>query len=52
MGWVKEGSYDNAYICDNQAKDYDNEIYHIRNIKDRANVNGITKDAFSFFLKP
>lgn len=52
MGWVKEGSYDNAYICDNQAKDYNNEIYHIRNIKDRANVNGITKDAFSFFLKP
>lgn len=52
MGWVNEGSYDYAYICDNQAKDYLNKIYHIRNIKNKAIVNGITKDAFSFFYSP
>lgn len=52
MGWVEEGSYDYAYICDNQAKDYDNQIYHIRNIKNKDTVNGITKDAFSFFMRP
>ena len=33
MAWVKEGNYDYAYICDNQTKDYENKIYHIRNIK-------------------
>ena len=51
MGWVKEGSYDYAYICDNQAKDYENKVYHIRNIKNRVEINGLTKDAFSFFMK-
>jgi hypothetical protein len=51
MGWVEEGNYDFAYICDNQAKDYDDQILHIRNIKDRVVLNGITKDAFSFFMK-
>jgi hypothetical protein len=50
MGWVKEGSYDYAYVCDNQAKDYENQIYHIRNVKNRVNVDGLTKDAFSFFM--
>ncbi|PRR72101.1 hypothetical protein [Clostridium thermopalmarium] len=50
MGWVEEGSYDYAYICDNQAKDYGNQIYHIRNVKNREKVNGLTKDAFSFFM--
>ncbi|MDP4090454.1 MAG: hypothetical protein Q8930_14460 [Bacillota bacterium] len=52
MKWVKEGGYDYAYICDNQAKDYDNQIYHIRNIKNKDTVKGITKDAFSFFMRP
>lgn len=52
MKWVNEGNYDYAYICDNQAKDYGNKIYHIRNVKIRDNINGITKDAFSFFMKP
>lgn len=52
MSWVKEGSYDYAYICDNQAKDYDNKIYHIRNIKERVTQKGLTKDAFSFSMKP
>ncbi len=28
MGWVEEGKYDYAYICDNQAKDYEGKIYH------------------------
>lgn len=51
MKWVKEGSYDYAYICDNQAKDYNNEVYHIRNINVRTRVNGFDKDAFSFFMK-
>lgn len=52
MKWAEEGSYDYAYICDNQAKDYDNQIYHIRNIKNRDTVKGIPKDAFSFFMRP
>lgn len=52
MDWVEEGSYDYAYICDNQAKDYDNKVYHIRNIKNPDSANGFTKDAFSFFMKP
>lgn len=51
MGWVKEGSYDYAYICDNQAKDYKNKVYHIRNISIIDKANGFTKDAFSFFMK-
>jgi hypothetical protein len=51
MGWVNEGSYDYAYICDNQARDYKNKVYNIRNIKNRDTVNGISKDAFSFFMK-
>ena len=51
MAWVKEGSYDYAYICDNQAKDYENKIYHIRNIKNVDKANGYSKDAFSFFME-
>jgi hypothetical protein len=52
MGWVNEYNYDYAYICDNQAKDYSNKVYHIRNIKYTVNQDGLTKDAFSFFMKP
>ena len=52
MGWTSKDSYDYAYICDNQAKDYENEIYHIRNIKNIAYVDGKLKDAFSFFMRP
>lgn len=52
MGWVKEGSFDYAYICDNQAKDYEDKIYHIRNIKIVDEANGFSKDAFSFFMRP
>lgn len=51
MKWQKEGSYDYAYICDNQSKDYENMIYHLRNIKDVGNVKNIPKDAFSFFME-
>lgn len=51
MAWVKEGNYDYAYICDNQAKDYENKIYHIRNIKNVDKANGYSKDAFSFFME-
>jgi hypothetical protein len=51
MKWVKEGSYDYAYICDNQAKDYKGKVYHIRNIKVVDKANGFQKDAFAFFMK-
>lgn len=51
MKWVKEGNYDYAYICDNQAKDYKDKVYHIRNINVRTRSNGFDKDAFSFFMK-
>lgn len=52
MNWVEEGNYEYAYICDNQAKDYGNMIYHKRNIKNIDKANGTSKDAFSFFMKP
>ncbi len=52
MGWVEEGKFDYAYICDNQAKDYNNQIYHVRNIAIVDTANGFTKDAFSFFMRP
>ncbi|GAA0738952.1 hypothetical protein [Clostridium oceanicum] len=51
MGWVEEGKYDYAYIADNQAKDYNNKIYHIRNVTVVNKINGYTKDPFSFFMK-
>jgi len=51
MKWVKEGNYDYAYICDNQAKDYKDQVYHIRNIRVMAKANGFDKDAFAFFMK-
>lgn len=50
MKWVKEGNYDYAYICDNQAKDYKGNVYHIRNINVITKSNGFDKDAFSFFM--
>lgn len=52
MGWVEKGNYDYAYIVDNQAKDYDNKIYHISNIKNVGEANGFTKEAFSFCMRP
>jgi len=51
MKWVKEGSYDYAYICDNQAKDYKGKVYHVRNINVVDKANGFSKDAFAFFMK-
>jgi len=51
MKWVKVGSYDYAYICDNQAKDYKGKIYHIRNINVVDRSNGSNKDAFAFFME-
>lgn len=50
MGWVNEGKYDYAYICDNQAKDYKNMIYHVRNITVKTYVKGKLKDPFNFFM--
>ena len=52
MKWAEEGNYDYAYICDNQANDYGGNLYHIRNIKNPETVNGATKEAFAFFMKP
>lgn len=51
MKWLKAGSYDYAYICDNQAKDYKGKIYHIRNINVTAKLNGSDKDSFAFFMR-
>ncbi|MBU3109954.1 hypothetical protein [Clostridium lacusfryxellense] len=51
MKWVKDGNYDYAYICDNQAKDYEGKIYHIRNINVIAKANGFDKDKFAFFMR-
>jgi len=50
MGWKEEGKYDYAYICDNQAKDYEGKIYHLRNITKVEKANGYIKEPFSFFL--
>lgn len=50
MGWKEEGKYDYAYICDNQAKDYDSKIYHLRNITKTDTHKGVTKEPFSFFM--
>jgi hypothetical protein len=46
MKWVDPGSFDYAYICDNQGNEYGNNVYHKRNI-DFATE---TKDALSYFL--
>lgn len=51
MKWVKDGSYDYAYICDDQAKDYKDKVYHIRNINVVTRSNGFDKEAFAFFMK-
>lgn len=51
MKWEKDGSYDNAYIVDNQAKDYKGKIYHLRNVASSISFNNLTKDPFSFFMR-
>ena len=50
MGWKEEGLYDYAYICDNQANDYDGKIYHLRNIVNLETKDGNTKEPFGFFM--
>lgn len=50
MGWKEEGLYDYAYICDNQANDYDGNIYHLRNIAKLDNIDGNAKEPFAFFV--
>ncbi|WP_286161337.1 hypothetical protein [Clostridium sp. KNHs214] len=50
MGWKKEGNYDYAYICDNQAKDYNGKIYHLRNITKAEKMGKNVKEPFSFFM--
>lgn len=51
MQWKEQGKYDYAYICDNQAKDYNGKIYHLRNIRKVSNVKGNIKEPFSFFMR-
>jgi len=46
MGWVSEGSYEYAYVCDNQGYDYGCNDYHKRNISFATP----TKDALSYFM--
>ena len=50
MGWQKAGNYNFAYVCDNQAKDYDGMIYHLRNIVKSYTANNKEKDPFSFYM--
>ncbi|WP_143159075.1 InlB B-repeat-containing protein [Alkalibacter saccharofermentans] len=50
MGWVEEGNYEYAYICDNQAPYYDNKVLHIRNFLNPGEHDGSEKEAFSYFL--
>lgn len=46
MKWVNPGKYDYAYICDNQGNEYDNQIYHKRNV----NFATETKDPTVYFM--
>ncbi|MGH4121636.1 MAG: Ig-like domain-containing protein [Clostridium sp.] len=46
MKWVKPGKYDYAYICDNQGSEYDNQIYHKRNV----NFATKAKDPTTYFM--
>lgn len=46
MAWAKKGSMDSAYIVDNQAHDYNGNVYHIRNVKKKLK----DKDATRFFM--
>jgi hypothetical protein len=46
MKWVDSGKYDYAYICDNQGNEYDNQIYHKRNV----NFATETKDPTVYFM--
>lgn len=46
MGWVSEGSYDYAYVCDNQGYDYGYNDYHIRNVS----IATPAKDATWYFM--
>ena len=46
MEWVKLGSTENAYVVDNQSRDYKGNTYHIRNIRRRLK----DKDATRFFM--
>jgi hypothetical protein len=50
MGWKEDGLYDYAYICDNQANDYDGNIYHLRNITKLDSKDGNAKEPFGFFM--
>ncbi|MBF7095529.1 InlB B-repeat-containing protein [Alkalibacter mobilis] len=50
MGWVVEGDYNYAYICDNQAQYYDNQVLHVRNFLNRDEHAGSEKEPFSFFM--
>lgn len=50
MGWVNEGDYSLAYICDNQSPYYEGQVLHTRYILERHEHNGEQREAFSFFM--
>lgn len=45
MGWEKPNSTENAYITDNQAKKYNGEFHHLRNV-----TASNPRDKFHFFM--
>lgn len=50
MKWVTVENYDFAYICDNQAPEYDNQVNHIRNIMKVVYTSSGKKEPFLFFM--
>lgn len=50
MGWKQQGNFDYAYVCDNQAKEYNGQYFHLRNISITDKINNTIKEPFSFFM--
>jgi hypothetical protein len=50
MKWVTVDNYDFAYICDNQAPEYNNQVNHIRNITKVVYTSSGKKEPFLFFM--
>ena len=50
MGWVDPGNYDYAWIVDNQARYYNNQVLHKRNFIIVDAVDGDQREPFSFYM--
>ena len=50
MGWVEPGNYDYAWIVDNQARYYNNQVLHKRNFIIVDAVDGDQREPFSFYM--